>query len=252
MIARAGAGRSRATTLPRLLLVTDRHRTAGRSLVEVIAAAVGAGLRFIQLRERDLGAGEYGRLHLDLLRILPDDAILVMNGRTEAARAAWGLHLPAAAPPLPPDVRLSIPVLGRSVHDVEEVRRALRDAPDYLVLGTIYETGSKPGRRAAGTGLVRAVRRLIEARDDAAPGMREGRPGDPFPRPLLYAIGGITVDRVRDLFLAGADGIAVCGTILESPNPGEATRQLVEALRDLGERQLRGREPGPDQVPGST
>src|SRR3989338_5534964 len=119
---------------PRLYLVTDRRQTGGRPLVEVVAECLAAGLRAVQLREKDLPAGEF----MPLARSLRDvtrrvGARLFINGRLDAALAvgADGLQRGHDAPPIPV-LRLRAPglIIGASVHGVDEARAAERDGAD--------------------------------------------------------------------------------------------------------------------------
>ncbi len=200
-----------AARLPRLMLVTDRRRTRGRDLVEVVARCVAAGVRLIQLREPDLADDELCRLAQRLKERVPGDTILVINGSVRAARTTRsGLHLPARAPRLL-GVDLAQAPYGRSVHDDEELRAAIEDGADYLVAGTVFPTDSKPGVSAAGLALIE----------------RLGRQAHPRP---LYAIGGITVSRVPAVIHCGAHGVAVCGGLLAASDPERVTEGLMLAL----------------------
>lgn len=197
-----------AIELSRLMLVTDRHVTAGRDLVDVIEDACRGGLRLIQLRERDLPADAIAELVEDLRAVVPADVTLLVNGRPDlAVELGCGVHLSSAAPQ--PDLVLPQP-WGRAVHDEEEARRALSAGAGYLVAGTIYPTPSKPG--FAGRGLA-----FVEAIVDLA---------DPVP---VFAIGGIELTRVAEVRAAGAHGIAVRRAILEAASPAEAARRLLAA-----------------------
>ena len=88
---------------------------------------------------------------------------------------------------------------------------AVAEGADYLLLGTIFPTPSKPGRPGAGAALVREVSALVS------------------PLPVL-AIGGIDTGRAREARAAGAHGVAVCGAILTEDDPRGAAERLVEAV----------------------
>ena len=139
-------------TLPRLMLVTDRLATRGRDLVDVVEAAVAAGVGLVQVRERDLSEAAVETLLGRLLdRLRGSDARLVVNGHPALARAfGIGLHLPAAAPTAAPRLTFT----GRSVHDEEEAMRARAEGVSYVVAGPIFPTGSKPGHPGAGLALL--------------------------------------------------------------------------------------------------
>lgn len=106
--------------------------------------------------------------------------------------------------------------VGASVHGVEEARRTVAEGADYLVLGTIFETPSHPGRPGAGVDRIAAVR--------SASGT-EGAAGPP-----VLAIGGIDRARVADVLRAGADGIVVYRAVWGAPDPIAAARELRERL----------------------
>lgn len=117
----------------------------------------------------------------------------------------------------PPPLRI-----GASVHGAEEAGRAVSEGADYLVLGTIFATPSHPARAGAGVGRIAAVR---AARRDG-------------PRRPLLAIGGIDVDRVREVVEAGADGIVVYRAVWGEPEPiaaAAALRERIEAARPTRE-----------------
>ncbi len=195
------------------MLVTDRHAARGRDLVALVRAAVDGGVGIVQLRERDLDDAELGRLARRLQEALPTRVALVVNGRPALARElGLGLHLPAAAPPLADRaLREALPLFGRSTHDEVEAECAAVEGADYVVLGTIYATSSKPGRPGSGPELVRAVARRVE----------------PLP---LFAIGGVTVARVPELLRAGAHGVACCSALLAARDPRRVAQALALAI----------------------
>jgi thiamine-phosphate pyrophosphorylase len=198
-----------AAVLPRLMLVTDRRRMRGRDPCAVVAEAVRGGVGFVQVREPDLPDDELRALVAGILRTIPDDVRVVVNGRPRVARTLrLGLHL-AAADSKPAG---RYPLLGRSAHDDEEALAAVVDRASYLILGTIYPSESKPGHGGSGAALITRVTRLV--------------------RPLpIYAIGGITVSRVSEVIHAGAHGVAVCGAIVSARDPRRVAEALTLALK---------------------
>ena len=102
-------------------------------------------------------------------------------------------------------------LVGRSVHGPRQASRAAEQGVDYMILGPIYETASKPGHPGSGVGLVEQVSRLVH----------------PVP---LFAIGGIEVSRVPAVIHAGAHGIAVSGAILGASDPRRVAEALALAL----------------------
>jgi len=199
--------------LARLMLVTDRRVARNRDLVATVGTAAAGGVGIVQVREHELEDAELSRLVTRLREVLPSRVAIVVNGRPELARKLGvGLHLPAAAPALP--ARASgggLSLLGRSAHDEAEAERAAGEGVDYVLLGTIYETSSKPGRPGSGPDLVRAVARRIA----------------PVP---VFAIGGVTVARIPELRHAGAYGVAACGAFLRARDPRRVAQAMTLAL----------------------
>ncbi|MBI3031728.1 MAG: thiamine phosphate synthase [Candidatus Rokubacteria bacterium] len=198
----------------RLYLVTDRAQI-GRTLVEVVEECLAAGLRAVQLREKDLPEAEF----LALARPLRDvtrrvGARLFINGRLAAALAvgADGLQRGHEAPPLA-TLRKRAPRLsiGASVHGVGEARAAERDGADFIVFGPVYDT---PSKRAYGPP------QGVDALADVVKVVSVP----------VFAIGGITADRVAAVRAAGAHGVAVISAIFGAERAGEATKQFIEVL----------------------
>jgi thiamine-phosphate pyrophosphorylase len=192
------------------MLVTDRHETRERDLVDVVAAAVSGGVRLVQVRERDLPEAELGVLVRRLVeRLRGTGASILVNGHVELARATGvGLHLPAAAPLLAPPR----PALyGRAAHDEAEARRAVAEGVSYLIVGPVFPTGSKPGHPGAGLETLARLAGIVA----------------PIP---VFAIGGLTPERVWPVLTAGVHGVAVRSGILGAPDPARAAREFVRTL----------------------
>jgi len=203
--------RSGAECLPRLMLVTDRHRTRGRELVDLVARAVRGGVGVVLLREPGLADDELR----ELVHRIRDDAgpsiAIVVHGSSRVARTMHtGLHMPARAPRLG-HVDLGSAPYGRSVHDDRELRDALDDGVTYLLVGTIFRTDSKPGRPPAGVAFVERV----------------CRQSHPLP---VYAIGGITISQVPTVIHAGAHGVAACGAFLLANEPERVAQAMALAI----------------------
>ncbi len=200
----------------RLLLVTDRTQTGGRSLPSLIRQAVSAGLPAVQLRERDLSTGELLSLAQEIQSITTLHAVpLVVNDRVDLMMALNldGVHLRANSLPVSVVRRLIGPdrLIGISTHSVEEVQRANHDAADYIIFGPIFDT---PSKRSFGSPL--GLDALADVcRNSMVP---------------IFAIGGITCERVRDVRRAGAHGVAVIGALLTCADIGAAVREFSDAL----------------------
>jgi thiamine-phosphate pyrophosphorylase len=200
----------------RLLLVTDRTQTGGRSLSSLIQQAVDAGLPAVQLRERDLSTGELLALAREIQSITAPRAVpLIVNDRVDLVLAmnADGVHLRANSLPGSVARRLVGPdrLVGVSTHSIGEVEQANRDGADYVLFGPIFDT---PSKRSFGPPL--GLGALAEAcRYSAIP---------------VFAVGGVTSASVPDVRQAGAHGVAVIGAILTRDDVAAATRDLLASL----------------------
>lgn len=200
----------------RLLLVTDRHQTEGRSLVAAVADALDAGIPALQLRERDLPTRELCTLAREIDALTrPRRVPLLINDRVDLALALdlTGVHLRANGLPVDAARRLLGPdrLVGLSTHSIGEAARAGRDGADYVVFGPVFDT---PSKRVFGDPL--GLDALAAAcRESSVP---------------VFAIGGVTSARVPDVRRAGAHGVAVIGAVLARPGVAAATRELLSAL----------------------
>jgi thiamine-phosphate pyrophosphorylase len=201
----------------RLLLVTDRSLVHGRSLASALRESVDAGVPAIQLRERDLQTRELLSLTQQIRVMTRDRAVpLIINDRIDMAVALDldGVHLRASS--LPVSVARRVVdrhrLIGVSAHSVTETQQAGGDGADYVILGPIFETSSK---REFGEPLGLAM--LADAcRHSSVP---------------VFAIGGITRERIESVRDAGAFGVAMIGGILGREDVGKATADMQSAVR---------------------
>ncbi len=198
-------------SLPRLMLVTDRRRTRGRDLVDVVGEAVEGGVGIVQIREPDLARDRLVSLVGRIAEVTGPGVTVVVNGDPGIAReCGCGLHLPARVGPLGSREVRGQPY-GRSVHDEIELERAMDEGVDYAVVGNVFRTDSKPGRPGAGVSFVERICRLSH----------------PLP---VFAIGGMTVTRIPGMIHSGAHGVAVCGALMGAKRPAEVAQAMALAL----------------------
>ncbi|OQW35504.1 MAG: hypothetical protein A4E19_01310 [Nitrospira sp. SG-bin1] len=187
-----------------------------QSLPSLILQAVSAGLPAVQLRERDLSTRELLSLALEIRSIAaPHGAALILNDRVDLMMALNlnGVHLRSDSLPPSPVRRVigSDRLIGVSTHSVEEVQRAGQGGADYVVFGPIFET---PSKRSFGPPLG------LELLADVC--RRSSIP--------IFAIGGMTSERVCEVRRAGAHGVAVIGAVLTREDVGVAVREFRDAL----------------------
>ena len=208
---------------PALCLVTDRRICPADELPGRVASAIAGGVDVVQLRDKDLPGGALLELASALRAVCAGRALLLVNERVDVAVAAGadgvqlgevGLPTPQARVVMGNAAGGNAGIIGRSVHSVDGARMAAADGgADFLLVGTMFATGSHPGEEPSGPGL---LRRIADA------GVR---------LPLL-GIGGITADNVGAVLDAGAYGAAVITSVLGSADPESAARRLKGAMLD--------------------
>jgi thiamine-phosphate pyrophosphorylase len=206
-----------AADLFRLYLVTDRGQTRGRPLLDVIELALQGGVDAVQLREKDLPARELFHLATQLRKLCADHgARLLINDRIDVALAvgADGVHLPANSF-APSDARTLLgphALIGASAHGLAEARAAAHGGADFIIFGPIFDTPSKRpfGPPLGLEALASAARQL------ALP---------------IFAIGGMTRERGRDVRQRGAHDAAVISAVLSADDPRRAAAALRAALQ---------------------
>lgn len=183
-----------------------------------VNAMLAAGASLVQLRMK---GAEPGALRVETKRALTlcraARAQLVINDHWQVAidLAADFVHLgqeDLVAADLAALRRRGIRI-GISTHDESELEAALATGPAYVALGPIWPTTLKVMRWAP-----QGVARLAQwkRRIGALP---------------LVAIGGITLDRVAECLLAGADVVAVVNDVVNAPDPVARARAWLDATR---------------------
>ena len=201
--------------LPRFypILDTGALEMRGLGLVETAAAMLEGGARVLQIRHKGLWSPaiyEAAREVASLCR--QAGAIPIVNDRADIARLLGaGLHV-GQDDLSPTDARALLGegcVIGYSTHNRAQLREAAAEPVDYLALGPIFGTSSKPNPDAlVGIDELRRCRTLV------------GKP--------LVAIGGITRANARAIFDAGADAVAVIADLLPANAAAADVRHRIE------------------------
>jgi thiamine-phosphate pyrophosphorylase len=201
--------------------MTPRERLANARLYLVcparprawLQAAVEGGVDLLQLRDKDLdddGIVQAAR------EFKATGALFILNDRPDlvAACEADGVHV-GQDDATPSQARAAVGpdrIVGRSTHEPAQALAAQADPDvDYLAVGPVHATPTKPGRPAAGLAYVETAAKTIS-------------------KPW-FAIGGLNQTNVHEVTARGASRIVVVRAITEADDPARAARELREALR---------------------
>jgi thiamine-phosphate pyrophosphorylase len=196
--------------------------------VEWVARLAALGVGTVQLRAKNLDPAQArDAVRRALAAVAGTRTQLVVNDYWRAAIEAGATHVHLGQEDLATAdvgaIRRAGLTLGLSTHDEAELANALRHAPDYVALGPIYPTTIKVMRFAP-----QGLDRIGEWK------RRIGR----IP---LVAIGGITLERARAVFDAGADSIAVATDITQAPDPEARVRAWLALSHESGRGPGQGR-----------
>lgn len=199
-----------------LYLITDRHQTAGRPLLEVVEAALSGGARAVQLREKDLAPADLYELAWEMRAITSRyDARLFINDRIDLALAveADGVHLGKAGLPVTAARRIAPGlIIGYSSHGVGEAAAALAKGADFVTFGPVFST---PSKTVYGEPL--GIAELTRACEHASG--------------PIFALGGVKRQNLSRITGAGCHRVALISDILAAPDPAAATEEIRRALR---------------------
>ncbi|WP_338080641.1 thiamine phosphate synthase [Cohnella luojiensis] len=199
----------------KLYVITGESYHSSRDMLEVMEAALRGGADIVQLRDKKISKREL----LEKARSLRDltsryGVPLIINDHPDVALAvnADGVHL--GQDDLPLSVARSVlgphRLIGISTHTIEQARVAERAGADYIGVGPVYPTGTKPGRQAVTTSYVSQAAAEIQI---------------PF-----VAIGGITTDNAEEVLKAGARRLCAVSAIVGSNDPEGVCRNLLEQI----------------------
>ncbi len=207
----------------RLYVITDRGLARGRSEVDIVRAAIQGGATAIQLRWKTGPLSEAVQLGRALRALCREAGVLfVVNDRVDLALVleADGVHVGVSDLPIAETRRLvsDAMVVGFSPETLEQALAAEAAGADYLGVGPVYPTGTKPDAGpAVGLEHLERIARAV--------------------RIPVVGIGGITAENAAGVVRAGAVGVAVISAVVGAEDVREAAarlRRVVDAA--LAER----------------
>jgi thiamine-phosphate pyrophosphorylase len=217
-----GAAPVRMPASPFLYAILDRGLVASEAVPSVAAQLVAGGVDMLQYRAKQAGTPEKRRDMVTILTAVREKPIPVLvNDDVELAceTGAHGVHLGAHDMP-PVEARALLGrnrIIGVTVHTLEELEAVPVDAVDYVAIGAIFPSPTKPEAKEVGVEFVKLVRTRIALR--------------------LVAIGGIGPSNAAEVLDAGADGIAIVSALLE----GDVRKNCFTLKEIIDTRLQRGR-----------
>ncbi|MFN2463415.1 MAG: thiamine phosphate synthase [Candidatus Dormibacteria bacterium] len=181
----------------------------------VLCEAIDGGAGIVQLRNKSLSpAGLLHAARLVSAHARAHGAVFIVNDDPSLAAAAGadGVHLGQDDGDLA-SARRRLPLgalVGRSTHSLEQAAEAVEARADYLGVGPVHATPTKPGRPAVGLPLVGAVAAAVEI---------------PW-----FAIGGIDCLNIAEVQAAGASRVAVVRAVCSAADPRAAAEDLASRL----------------------
>jgi thiamine-phosphate pyrophosphorylase len=219
------AARSRERLAAATVCVLVDGRADEVAFARLVEAVIGAGVRMLQLRDKSLplaALAARGRTALAIARrhAPGDPALVIVNDRVDVAVAigAAGAHVGAEDLPVNLARRVLGPdaVIGATAHDLVEARAAVAAGADYLGIGPCFPSTTKHFGTVAPREFLRAV---------------SGETSLP-----VYAIGGITLERLDELADLGIRRVAVAAAVTEATDPASAAAGFIARLAALADR----------------
>ena len=195
-----------------LYLVTS----STKNLLKTVESALQGGLTLVQYRKKDVD----DIIRLEMAQKLSElchkyDALFIVNDRADIALEvnADGFHLGQQDIPISLARRILGPnkIIGRSTTNPQEMAKAIAEKADYIGVGPVYATPTKPDKQAAGLDYVKYAAQH-----------------SPIP---WFAIGGIDEHNVTELIASGATQVALVRAIMEADNPQKTTAKLLKKLK---------------------
>jgi len=202
----------------RFCLITDRNFFVDiSSLFGAVEEALRGGVRAVQLREKDIVVREVLSVAYQMRKLTAHyHAHLFINDRVDVAMAveAEGVHLgqnsmPASAAKKASEGKL---LVGVSTHTLQEAADAEKEGADFITFGPVYHTPSKL-KYGEPVGIA-ALKKVCSE----------------IPLPV-FAIGGITEDRIGEVMDCGAEGVAMISAVLGSRDIRSTTERILRYLQ---------------------
>lgn len=187
-------------------------------ILGVVEAALKGGIAIVQYREKMADDEERLKIAQQMRALCHRyNALFIVNDRVDIAAAADadGVHLGQQDLPMPEARQILGPdkIVGRSTTNPQELKRALDEGADYIGVGPVHATPTKPGKAASGNEYVRYA-----AEHATMP---------------WFTIGGLNAENLGPTLAAGASRVAVVRALMEAEDPTAVAQSLVQQTGQL-------------------
>jgi len=195
----------------KIIAVTDRS-IAGPTFLSRLAAIASSDVDAVILREKDMPECDLEIIIKLVSPVFRDNGkTLIINSLYRLARS-YGLPVQMPMESLREHHNeLEGIEYGASVHSVEEADEAVSLGASWLIFGNVFETTCKPGKAAAGTGMLGIICRRSHV--------------------PVYAIGGIVPSNAAECIESGAAGVCLRSPFMQCPDPGELADSLRKSIK---------------------
>jgi len=195
----------------KLYVILDRKLGNGVSLPDQARLAIDGGATAIQLRDKEMSSREYYEMALVIREICKENNVLfIVNDRLDIALAAEadGVHLGQEDLPLQAAKKIVPPsfIVGISATNAQEAKEAENGGADYLGVGDVFGTGSKPDAKTIGLDMLRQICAVTSI--------------------PCVAIGGVNKENVHIALESGAVGVAVISAVISQKDITNAAKEL--------------------------
>ncbi len=199
-----------------LYVIVDPEAVRGRDLVTVTQAAVRGGADVVQLRAKAMGGRAFYEAACALREVCrAGGAVFIVNDRADVAAAADadGVHVGQEDLPVAQARQVVGPdrMVGTSVKTANLAVQAVREGADYLGVGAMFASPTKPGSSVIGPERLREIRAAVQV--------------------PIVGIGGVDAGNAGIVMQAGANGVAVIQAVAGAEDVEAAARRMKEAIR---------------------
>jgi thiamine-phosphate pyrophosphorylase len=194
-----------------LYLVTDRMLMSTKTLGEAVEQAIAGGCTLVQLREKEISSLDFYVLASEMKKITDIYGIpLIINDRIDIAMAVGAAGVHTGQKDIPADIVRKVMgkdmLLGVSAASVAEAVNAAKAGADYLGVGAMFPTGTKPDAGFVSMEELGKIRRAVDI--------------------PIVVIGGINKENATLFQPMGIDGLAVASAVIAQPDIKKSAADL--------------------------